>query len=138
MIDTHTKRQRSQNMSAIRSFGNKTTEAVFSNLLKKEKISGWRRHIKKLPGKPDFSFLGKKTAVFLDGCFWHGCRICKLSSKSNKRYWRPKIKRNTRRDREINRELRKNSWRVLRVWEHDIKKNSEEVIKKVKTLLAKK
>ena len=86
MSDNHTKEQRSKNMSAIRSMGNASTELRMLKLFRLYKIYGWRRHLSSVAGKPDFVFKKEKLAVFLDGCFWHGCSLCKLNAKSNQEY----------------------------------------------------
>ena len=103
-------------MSRIRSRGNETTELRFIRLLRKYKISGWRRG-SALPGKPDFVFRKQRVAVFIDGDFWHGNPRKFRLPKSNVAYWAPKIEANRRRDIAINRRLRKLGWRVLRFWE---------------------
>jgi DNA mismatch endonuclease Vsr len=91
--DTVSRKKRSQIMSAVRSTGNKATEAVFITILRKGGISGWRRQFR-LRGKPDFVFPKQRTAIFVDGCFWHGCtKHCRMP-KGNSGYWKPKISRN--------------------------------------------
>lgn len=120
MTDWLTREQRSRNMASIRSRGNKTTEARFVSLLRAARISGWRRHAD-LPGRPDFIFPGKHLAVFVDGCFWHGCPRCYRLPADNRNYWRTKLLSNRRRDRRHARKLRSLNWRVLRIWEHSIK-----------------
>lgn len=135
MTDTHTKKQRSQNMSAIKSTGNKTTEIVLVDLLRKNSIRGWRRYLKRMPGKPDFYFRKYTLALFIDGCFWHGCKKCGLRTNSNKKYWIPKIAQNIIRDKEVNKKLKKLGCMVLRIWEHEIKKNPEKVTAKIKKAL---
>ena len=75
MPDVFTKEKRSEVMSLIRGKGNKETENALLALLRQNKITGWRRHLP-LPGKPDFAFQKQKVAVFVDGCFWHGCPKC--------------------------------------------------------------
>jgi DNA mismatch endonuclease (patch repair protein) len=86
-------------------------------LLKSNDIHGWRRH-QRLIGNPDFIFRDKKVAVFIDGCFWHGCPRCYSEPKSNVEYWSGKIKRNRARGREVNRELQQLGWTVLRFLGH--------------------
>lgn len=120
MADVHTKKQRSKNMSAIRSKGNKNTELKTIALFKKYGIAGWRRHYDKLPGKPDFIFYDKKTAVFIDGCFWHGCKKCFVQPKSNRRYWKLKIEKNHKRDKDVVKSLSSKGWKVVRIWEHKL------------------
>lgn len=108
-------------MSAIRSKGNKTTEIEFIKLLRRHKITGWRRHIKGAYGSPDFLFPNNKIAIFIDGCFWHGCKEHCVMPKTNIEYWNLKISRNKARDRKVTKYYRNKCWSVLRVWEHDIK-----------------
>lgn len=108
-------------MSRIRS-KNTTIEIKFRKLLWNKGYRAYR--IKnKIIGKPDVYFPTKKIAVFIDGCFWHKCPKCYIESKSNKKYWVPKIKRNVERDRKINSELKKQKIKVTRIWEHEIKKD---------------
>lgn len=135
MADSHTKQQRSRNMAAIKSKGNLSTEITFMHLLKANSITGWRRHYERLPGKPDFAFAKEKVAVFIDGCFWHGCPRCKLGSKSNKSYWVPKIERNRHRDKQVKREIRKKGWTVIRIWEHQIENKYSRLIVRVQNAL---
>lgn len=134
-MDRVTKEQRSRNMAAIRSRGNATTEAEFAKLLRKHRITGWRRHQKGAYGSPDFIFPKAKIALFADGCFWHGCPRHCIMPKSNKKYWTPKIARNKARDRAVNTRYKAKGWRVLRIWEHEIKKSSERAIQKLLSLL---
>jgi DNA mismatch endonuclease, patch repair protein len=69
--------------------------------------------------RPDIVFGREKTAVFVDGCFWHGCPKHGTTPRSNTWYWAPKLERNIRRDRFVDRELQLAGWFVIRVWEHD-------------------
>jgi DNA mismatch endonuclease (patch repair protein) len=120
MSDWLTREQRSRNMSSIRSKGNATTELAFIKAMRVGKISGWRRH-PKLPGRPDFVFRSQKLAVFIDGCFWHGCPRCYRLPDDNRSYWQAKINGNRQRDRLRGRQLRNLGWRVIRFWEHSLK-----------------
>lgn len=106
-------------MASIRSKGNRTTEQALAKLLRTAGIHGWRRHAK-LPGKPDFVFRSKKLAVFVDGCFWHGCPRCYRLPGDNRRYWRTKVLSNRERDRRRIKELRALNWQVIRIWEHSL------------------
>jgi len=85
-------------------------------------ISGWRRNQVVL-GKPDFIFPKQKVALFVDGCFWHGCPKPKHSNmpRNNQEFWAKKLQGNKDRDRFVSRELRKMGWSVVRVWEHELK-----------------
>lgn len=120
MADIWNKRKRSEVMSLIRSSGNKTTEGKLVEILRYEQITGWRRK-QKLCGNPDFVFRQRCLCVFVDGCFWHGCPKCYRSPGSNKKYWVEKVQRNRERDRLVNRQLRRADWRVLRIWEHELR-----------------
>jgi DNA mismatch endonuclease (patch repair protein) len=117
-------------MSRIRSRGNSSTEVALMAVMRKAGIFGWRRK-SKLCGKPDFVFTRFRTAVFVDGCYWHGCRKCGLGSKSNNEYWGPKIAGNMSRDRRNTRALRADGWKVVRIWEHDLKTHPMKCLKKI-------
>ena len=116
MADVFTKAKRSAVMALIRSRGNKATELRMIALFRAEGITGWRRNARVF-GKPDFVFRRERVAVFVDGCFWHGCPRHATLPASNRAFWKAKFARNAARDREVTRTLRKAGWRVLRVWE---------------------
>ena len=124
MVDVHNNQQRSKNMAAIKGKGNKSTEQNFLLFLKEQKITGWRRHYKYVEGKPDFVFLKFKLAIFLDGCFWHGCPECYKPPRTNEAFWRNKMSINKQRDELVTQRLRNKGWKVLRIWEHNLKKES--------------
>jgi DNA mismatch endonuclease (patch repair protein) len=133
VADVFTKKKRSQVMAAIRSTGNRATELRLAAILRAHGITGWRRH-QPLPGKPDFVFRRERLAVFVDGCFWHGCPKHGRKPDSNWRYWLPKLRRNRRRDRIITSALLKARWSVLRFWEHDLAQ-PERVVPRIITAL---
>jgi DNA mismatch endonuclease (patch repair protein) len=120
-------------MSAIRSKGNKDTEMRLAKILRNAGIRGWRRH-QPQPGRPDFIFRNPNVAIFVDGCFWHGCPKHGRNPKSNRDYWLPKLRRNRLRDLAIKKQLTKLGWRVLRLWEHDLAEDAL-VVRKIKRLL---
>lgn len=122
-MDRVTKEKRSEMMAAVKGRGNLTTEIALMKILKKEKITGWRRHYDRVEGRPDFAFPKQRVVVFIDGCFWHGCKKHATIPKTNTKFWEDKIARNKERDRKVNRELKKAGWAVLRIWEHDMNKN---------------
>ncbi|HEX4140976.1 MAG TPA: very short patch repair endonuclease [Candidatus Methylacidiphilales bacterium] len=116
MADVFTPAKRSRVMAAIRSKGNRTTELRLIDVFRKNKISGWRRNFA-LFGRPDFVFPKKRVVIFVDGCFWHGCKRCFRMPTSNTQYWVAKIERNRKRDQEVARQLKKGGWKVLRMAE---------------------
>jgi DNA mismatch endonuclease (patch repair protein) len=119
VADVFNKKKRSQVMAGIRSKGNKATELKLASILHAARITGWRRH-QPLPGHSHFIFRRHRLALFVDGCFWHGCRWhCRMPS-NNRTYWQKKIVRNTLRDRATSKLLRKSGWRVIRIWEHSL------------------
>lgn len=122
MADIYPKEKRSRIMSLIRSRGNKATELVVVSLLREHRIGGWRRHLP-LPGSPDFAFTKQRVAVFVDGCFWHGCPLHFKMPASNQAFWSERVSTNMQRDRRTTRRLRENGWYVIRVWQHDLKKS---------------
>jgi DNA mismatch endonuclease (patch repair protein) len=120
-------------MAAIRSKGNKRTELKLASIFRGYGIKGWRRH-PPLPGRPDFLFSRQRLVVFVDGCFWHGCRWHCRMPKSRGEYWAPKIARNKARDIESGKKLRKLGWRVYRIWEHSLK-NPERIVTRIQAML---
>ncbi|MGO9210308.1 MAG: very short patch repair endonuclease [Terriglobales bacterium] len=114
---------RSRNMQAIRSANNATTERRIRAHLAQLGIGGWRIRSSDLPGSPDFVFPAFKIALFTDGCFWHGCPKCGHMPKSNVTYWKEKLRRNKIRDRAVNRQLRSRGFKVVRIWECEVKRN---------------
>ena len=123
-------------MSAIRSRGNRTTEQAVRYRLVRAAIRGWTLHAKNLPGKPDFVFERQRLAVFVDGCYWHGCPKCYRPPESNTGYWSEKYKRNKARDRKVRAKLRRGGWKVLRIWEHEVKKSAGKVVERIQSALA--
>jgi DNA mismatch endonuclease, patch repair protein len=114
-MDHVTKEVRSKIMAAVHSRGNTTTELPLAKLLWAAGVRGYRKHWP-VAGKPDFAWPGRKLAVFVDGCFWHGCR-CKYLPRTNTEFWRKKIETNKRRDRRVAQSLRREGWTVLRIKE---------------------
>lgn len=76
-------------------------------------------------GSPDVILLEQKKAVFLHGCFWHKCHLCYREPKSQRKYWLPKIERNIRRDKANEKSLRKSGWKIVKIWEHELKQNKQ-------------
>lgn len=121
MADNHTKEIRSMNMSHIRSKDTKPEELVRKYLFSKG--FRFRKNVRKLPGCPDIVLPKYKTAIFVNGCFWHKHDCPRFVWPStNQEYWIPKITRNVLRDQEHYQELRDNGWNVLVIWECQLKK----------------
>jgi DNA mismatch endonuclease (patch repair protein) len=117
-VPVHT---RSRIMAAVRSTGNRSTELALGTILRRAGLTGYRKHWK-VKGKPDFAWPGLRVAVFVDGCFWHGCTMCKRRPRSNVQFWTEKIERNCRRDRRVSEYLRRQGWVVIRVRECAVSK----------------
>src|SRR5229473_3674236 len=122
---------RSKNMRAIRSSGNKTTELRLRAILVQRAIKGWKVHPRGLLGKPDLLISSKRVAVFVDGCFWHGCPRCGHIPKTNRAYWRAKIARNKRRDLQSTRRLKALGYRVVRIWECQLAKAPSRCVQRI-------
>jgi DNA mismatch endonuclease (patch repair protein) len=129
MTDVHTKERRSYNMSRIRSRDTKP-EVRLRKALWRE---GYRYSLKgKLPGRPDIVLKKYNLAVFVDGCFWHGCPTHFRQPASNRAFWSAKISGNAARDRRNTKQLKDLGWTVLRFWEHDVRKKLPAVVRKIK------
>ena len=120
MADMFDDKKRSEIMSRVRSKNNKSTELKLIQIFKENGITGWRRNYK-VKGHPDFVFLDKKIAIFVDGCFWHGhnCKKGKLPS-SNIDFWKEKISNNKSRDDKNSDLLAKLGWKVIIIWQCEI------------------
>ncbi len=129
MADIFTPKKRSEIMSHIKGKDNKATELALILILRKHHISGWRRN-QKIFGKPDFVFPKQKIALFVDGCFWHGCPKHFIMPDNNKAFWEKKLTGNKRRDKHVTRTLEQLQWKVVRIWEHELS-NSNRVAKRI-------
>ena len=122
-------------MSKIHSRNNRDTELALVKIFHTDKVSGWRRN-QPVFGKPDFVFSASRTAVFVDGCFWHSCPKCKLIPRQNGSFWKKKLSANKLRDKTVNRILGQRGWKIIRIWECDVKRRKvmEEKIKAIKVV----
>ncbi len=120
--------ERSKTMSAIRGKNNRTTEVKLRMALIRGGYSGFKLHVCDLPGTPDFYFKKTKLALFVDGCYWHGCPKCGHIPKTRSEFWEAKINRTKQRDRKKKRELNRLGVSVLRIWEHELK-NRQSIIR---------
>ena len=125
MADTKTPAERSENMSRIRSTNTKPEEIVRKYLFRHG--FRYRKNDKRYPGKPDIVLPKYRTIIFVNGCFWHmhGCSRSRLP-RSNQKYWKPKIERNIQRDAENQQKLEVDGWKVIVVWECELKKRIAE------------
>lgn len=128
-MDMFSKQKRSEIMSKIRSKDTKL-EIAFRKALWKKGLR-YRKNSNKYFGKPDIVLKKYKTVIFLDSCFWHGCKKHCRIPVTRKKYWETKIKRNKQRDKEVNQYYKKMSWKIFRTWEHEIKKDLDKAIFKI-------
>lgn len=128
MVDTLSKEQRRKNMQAIRSqskLENQVSREIWKRGLR------FRKNDKSLFGKPDISIKKYKIVIFIDSCFWHSCPIHGNMPKTNVEYWEKKLNKNIRRDLEVNQYYKEKGWNVLRIWEHNIKKDFQNTIEQI-------
>ena len=135
MSDVFDKEERSRIMRSVKSKNTKSTELALINLFKENHITGWR-HSYNVKGHPDFVFLEKRVAIFVDGCFWHGHDCRNTRPADNAEYWSKKRERNIQRDREITKRFEERGWTVVRIWECELKKKylSNTTVKLLKIL----
>jgi DNA mismatch endonuclease (patch repair protein) len=128
MADVMTPTQRSRCMSRIRGRNTKPEVSLRSAL--------WRRGLRfrtktRLPGKPDIAFPTERVAVFVDGCFWHRCPEHQTRPANNAEFWDTKLSENVARDRRTDAILEADAWTVLRVWEHEVDRDLDDVTRRV-------
>ena len=131
MVDVHTAKQRSYNMSRIR--GRDTKPEKIMRSLVSDEGHRYRSNVRALPGKPDIVLPAFETAIFVHGCFWHrhpGCRYA-TTPKSNSDFWQAKFIRTLERDRQHLKALRKAKWRVLVIWECELRDKPSQVRSKL-------
>ncbi|MDO8873587.1 MAG: very short patch repair endonuclease [Methanoregula sp.] len=134
MTDCYSKEIRSRVMSKIRSKNTKP-EVQLRKFLWNQGYRGYRIHNADLPGKPDIVFKKKKIAIFIDGCFWHKCPFDFREPKTNPEYWMKKIQSNVDRDKKVNEQLQSDGWKVVRVWEHMMRKEPEKIVAGILALM---
>ena len=129
---------RSELMSRVRGVKNKTTDERLAHFLRRSGLRGWRRH-KRMVGRPDFIWLAEKLAVFVDGCFWHGHSCGKnVAPRTNAQRWRQKIEGNRARDIRVAAALRRQGWRVIRIWECQLAKKPDFCVDRLRRVLGSK
>ena len=133
LADMMSRAQRSDCMSKIRGKDTKI-EIVLRKAVWKNGLP-YRLHAN-LPGTPDLIFLGSKVALFVDGCFWHGCPIHGVRPKTNRAFWSDKLKKNLARDNRIKKELNEMGWKVVRYWEHDVEQRLDKLVSRIERIIA--
>lgn len=134
MADVFDSKKRSDIMSKVRSNNNKSTELALIKFFKENHITGWKRNYP-VKGHPDFVFLDKKIAIFVDGCFWHGHDCRNTRPSDNAEYWQKKRERNIKHDKEVTALFENRGWTVIRIWECELKnKNRSALINKLSIL----
>lgn len=121
MTDNRSKEDRTKNMRAIRSVSrleDHVSKSLWSSGIR------FRRNVKDLLGRPDFSIRKYKIVIFIDSCFWHGCSLHLTNPKTNLEYWERKLERNRKRDIAVTEFYKSNDWHIFRVWEHELKKEN--------------
>lgn len=107
-------------MRAVKGKGTKLERRLWA-MLAGMGLKGWKKNVASVAGKPDIVFANQQVAVFIDGCFWHGCpHCCRKLPKTNREYWERKIKRNVELAQAHNEQLRQEGWTVVRIWEHEM------------------
>lgn len=117
-------------MRAVRA-RNTSPEMALRRSLRAQGFRGYRVSPRQVRGAPDVTYLGLRLAVFVDGCYWHGCpQHCRKPS-SNTEYWHTKIARNIERDQAATEALRQEGWTVLRIWEHELRHDAKPAAQRV-------
>jgi len=129
MADIFSKKKRSDIMSKVR-HKDSEIEVAFRKALWKEGFR-YRKNATNYFGKPDIVLPKHKTVIFVDSCFWHGCKTHGSMPATRTEFWERKITRNKERDKEVNRHYKKEGWRVIRVWEHDLPNKTKEIIQNI-------
>jgi DNA mismatch endonuclease (patch repair protein) len=134
-MDTLTKTQRSYCMARIRSKNTGPEKALIAEI-RSRRLKGYRLHCN-LPGKPDIYFQRARLAVFVDGCFWHGCPKCYVRPSTNRDFWTAKVTRNQQRAKNVAVELRKEEVGIIRLWEHQIRASPARCAERIQRRLSK-
>lgn len=138
-MDRVSRAVRSQVMASVQSSGTRLEE-LLADALTKARLGRFERNPQNVEGCPDFVFRARKVAVFVDSCFWHGCRWhCRMPA-SNRQYWNAKIQRNRARDKQVTARLKRQGWTVIRMKEHALTRDDgiTQALNKVRQELRKK
>ncbi len=134
MADIFSPKKRSEIMSKVKSKDSK----IETEFRKKLWRAGFRysKNSSKYFGKPDLALLKYKTVIFIDSCFWHGCKKHGSMPQTRINFWKTKIERNKQRDKEVNRYYKKIGWKAIRIWEHSLKKDISKSVEKIENYLS--
>ncbi len=131
MADNLKLEDRKKTMQAVKGKGTRLERRLFA-ILAGMRVKGWRKNARDVVGKPDVVFSHEQLAIFIDGCFWHGCPVCNRKlPETNREYWLRKITRNVELARIHNQKLVDEGWTVIRIWEHEVK--DREAMQKIKS-----
>ena len=139
MVDNLKPEDRKKTMQAVKGKGTSLERRLFS-ILASMRFRGWKKNASDVVGKPDVVFATKRVAIFVDGCFWHGCPYCKRTlPETNREYWKRKIRRNVTLAKRHNRQLLDDGWAVIRIWEHEMREpfKAEEIKLKIRLAIRK-
>lgn len=129
VLDNLSKEKRSKVMASIR--GKNTRPEIMIRKMLWQKGLRYRIHDRSIIGTPDISSKKEKLAIFIDGCFWHGCKRCYKEPKSNVGFWRKKILNNRKRRNSVRTQLRGEGWNVQEFWEHQVNSNPQSIINSI-------
>jgi DNA mismatch endonuclease (patch repair protein) len=120
MGDNLSPEDRRKTMQAVKGKGTRLEKRLWA-MLAGMRLNGWKKNPETITGKPDVVFPCQQIAVFIDGCFWHGCPQCQRKLPvTNREYWEKKIKRNVALAQIHNEQLEQDGWTVIRIWEHEM------------------
>ncbi|ACL23394.1 very short patch repair endonuclease [Chloroflexus aggregans] len=135
MSDNLSPQDRHKTMQAVKGKGTRLEKRLWA-MLAGLGLKGWKKNADNIVGKPDVAFLNQRIAIFIDGCFWHGCPYCKRKlPKTNREYWERKINRNIELARLHDEQLQREGWIVIRIWEHEMA-DIEKVRARIRNLLS--
>ena len=129
MADVLTKEQRRRNMQAIRATRTSIEDKISTDLWRRG--YRFRKNVSSMFGKPDIAIKKYKIVIFIDSCFWHGCKEHGNIPKTNESFWLQKLARNSERDQEVTEYYQAARWGIMRIWEHEIKQDYHVTLEKV-------
>ncbi len=135
MADMFSRSERSRIMANVRA-RNTSLEVAVRRALWRRGLR-YRIHVRRVAGTPDIANRSKRVAVFIDGCFWHGCPRCYSTPSTNRRFWIRKLESNKRRRAQVLRTLRRDNWTILQFWQCRVQKDLDGVVDRIEDALRK-